>query len=150
MTENRATFKDAITKYMHIGASYYNGHYNDNAINIFNDLPVEDKKALLRGLSSIFLMIEEGNIPTSLEETIQQAVRRKMEDRDNQTKILPKVLEEEIEVSKTIHSSIGVFIVFGLFLVCMLGLISVIVLIGTDPDPSLAYKGIVAFMNYFL
>ena len=150
MTEKRVTFKDAIVKYMHIGASYYSGHYNDNALNIFSDLPLEDKKALLRGLSSIFLMIEEGNIPTALEETIQQAVRRKTLETEHLTKTLPKSLESELTPPNYNHGSIGVFIVFGIFVVSMIGLLSVIFLIGTDPTPSAAYNGIVKFISFFL
>lgn len=152
MTE-RVTFKEAIVKYMHIGTVFFRGHYDDNALNIFAELTAEDQKALLRGMSSIFLMLEEGTIPTLLEESIHQALRRQAPDpHDLKAKAaLAKATDpSDVAPPKDGKGMIGMMITFGLFVVTMIGLLCVIFLIGTNPDPSSAYNGLIKFLSFLL
>lgn len=53
---------ELVVKFYNISKTNYNGKTYDNVLNIFDDLPLEDQKALLRGALGIFAASASGII----------------------------------------------------------------------------------------
>lgn len=68
------SFRDVFLKYLHIADNDYNGHVNDNVLNIFNDLNEDERKLFLRGVVHIHSLVV-GDVDTLPKREIVKAKR---------------------------------------------------------------------------
>ena len=130
MTE-KITFKDAIQKFIHVGDVFFRGHYNDNALNIFNELTEADQKALLRGLHQVYFLIGKGDL---VPETNSHSPKR-------------AATEAPDPVVATSMTASSTFIIIML-LVFIFVLVALFITIGLDPSPNSAFKKLVQIIGF--
>lgn len=97
-----ASFREVIGKYLHIADKDYKGHVNDNVLNIFNDLPEEDKKLFLRGVVYIHSIVI-GGIETLPKREQKDKVFRKMVEESNTHEVDEEEEDEVIRYFKLKH-----------------------------------------------
>lgn len=121
MSKEKVTFLEAIAKFIHIGEVYYNNHYYDNVLNIFDELTEEDRKELLRAVYQIFVLVEKGVIENPLRPSRQREG-------------IPE--ERTVDASMTASSTfIIVLLVFLLLLV-----VSIFFIVGMDTESGASFK----------
>lgn len=95
-TGNERHISELVVKFYNISKSNYNGKTYDNVLNIFDELPLEEQKALLRGALGIFAASASGIIHDK--ELIDYGDAGKLVEymkrlQDESTKDKPNVLE---------------------------------------------------------
>lgn len=95
-TGNERHISELVVKFYNISKSNYNGKTYDNVLNIFDELPLEDQKAMLRGALGIFAASASGIIHDK--ELIDYSDSGKLVEllrrlQDEQVKDKPNVLE---------------------------------------------------------
>lgn len=128
----KATFKEAVQKFIHIGEVYFRGHYNDNVLNIFNELPEEDRKVLLRTLYQVYFLVERGEIENPLD-----VAQRRSEN----------VPEDKVVTASMTASS--TFIIASL-LVLLFVLVSLFFIVGLDPNSGTTMRTLFKLLEFVL
>ena len=129
---DKPTFKDAIAKFIHIGEVYYRGRYNDNVLNIFEELTEEDRKILLRTIYRVYSLVDKGEFNTPTER-----VKRTMD-----------APEPEAETANSFGTT-SVFIMV-LLLTFLFMLVSLFVTVVSDDSPNGAFKNLIKLFGFIL